>query len=219
MQYDEWIPALLCFLINKVENISEAEYIILLEKITIQNWVRRLGRAARLTIYYKLIRAILDGKTGDDLRQIFREEADNQEFSQLIKGEIYTKPFANAVLLRLEEGDKDDSVIKTYTGLVTIEHVLPQSRAEEYWQERFVEEEHQKLVHTLGNLTLLSGRKNYKAQNKPFPDKKKRYEEKHSKVSFDMTKFVCEQNDWTKDIIEQRQKDLVALAESIWHIN
>lgn len=218
VNYDEWIPALLCFLTHKVDNLSETEFIILMEKITIQNWVRRLGRAARLTIYYRLIRAILESKTADDIRTIFSSEAKNDEFMQLLQGDIYTQPFAKAVLMRLEEGDKDESVIKTYKGLITIEHILPQSLKEPYWKERFTPEQHQTWIHKLGNLTLLAGRKNYAAQAKPFPDKKTRYQKKLDKVSFDMTKAVCVKDHWTLADLEARQTELITLAESIWFI-
>jgi uncharacterized protein with ParB-like and HNH nuclease domain len=218
VNYDEWIPALLCFLTYKVDGLSEKDFIILLEKITIQNWVRRLGRAARFTIYYRLIRAILDHKGADEIRAIFSNEAKNDEFIQLLQSDVYTQPFAKAVLLRLEEGDKDESVIKLYKGLITIEHILPQSIKEPYWSERFTEEKHQEWVHKLGNLTLLAGRKNYAAQAKPFCEKKKRYSKKLDKVSFDMTKKVCKNADWELNELEERQTKMIDLAKLIWLI-
>jgi hypothetical protein len=99
----------------------------------------------------------------------------------LLDGEVYGKPFAQAVLLRLEEADQDESVTKDYGGKITIEHVLPQALKEEYWRERFTDETHRQWLHRLGNLALLAGIKNYKAQYFSFDRKKKIYSERNNK--------------------------------------
>jgi hypothetical protein len=62
VEYDEWIPPMLAFL----------------------NWVRRLGRSARLTVYFQLISAIKSGKNADEIREVFRKAAQNAEFMHLI---------------------------------------------------------------------------------------------------------------------------------------
>lgn len=220
VKYDDWIPPLLAFLSNQVEGLSESEFVILLEKITMQNWVRRLGRTARLTIYYQLIRAIRDKKTAEEIRSIFHNGAQNSEFLQLLGSDIYGQPFTSAVLLRLEEASQDESVTKTYAGEITIEHVLPQSLKDPYWIEHFEPDQHQSWVHKLGNLALLSGRKNYQAQNFSFDRKKNIYLDKMNKkkVSFDLTKEICDQAEWTADVIEQRHTNLLQLAQDIWFI-
>lgn len=219
VDYDEWIPPLLAFLNQPVTDMSESEFISLLEKITMQNWVRRLGRTARLTVYYQLINAIRDSKNAAEIRKIFQSNAKNDEFLSLLGGDLYHQPFASAVLLRLEEAMQDDSVTKTYNGRLTIEHVLPQALKDEYWKNRFTEDEHKFWLHRVGNLTLLSGSKNYKAQYFGFDRKKKIYTERNKKVSFDLTKEVCLEDDWTPTIIENRHQRLLKLAQATWSIN
>ena len=220
VKYEDWIPPLLIFLSNGVEGLSEAEFLDLLEKITMQNWVRRLGSAARLTVYYQIIRAIRDQKTADDVRKIFHNNAQNSDFLQLLGSDIYGKPFTNAVLLRLEEASQDESVTRVYAGEITIEHVLPQALKDPYWIERFEPEQHQRWVHKLGNLALLSGRKNYQAQCFNFEKKKDIYLDKMAKkrVSFDLTKDICGKAEWTTDTIERRHTDLLELAQTLWFI-
>jgi len=220
VKYDDWIPPLLAFLSHKVDGLSESEFVGLLEKITMQNWVRRLGRTARLTIYYQLIRAIRDQKNADEIRAVFHNSAQNTDFLQLLGSDIYGQPFTSAVLLRLEEASNDESVTKTFAGEITIEHVLPQALKDPYWTERFEPEQHQQWLHKLGNLALLSGRKNYKAQHFSFDKKKAIYLDKmnNKKVSFDLTKEICNQDAWTADAIEKRHKDLLHLAQNTWFI-
>lgn len=217
--FEEWVPPLLAYLNAPVEGISESEFISLLEKITYQNWIRRLAFTARLTVYFQLITAIRSGRSAGGIRAIFQQNARNDEFRTLIDGEVYGKPFAQAVLLRLEEADQDESVTKAYGGKITIEHVLPQALKEEYWRERFTDEQHRLWLHRLGNLALLAGIKNYKAQYFSFDRKKKIYSERNNKVSFDTTKQLLSQDDWRLEHIEARQRGMVNAAAAIWTIS
>jgi hypothetical protein len=218
VEYDEWIPPLLAYLNQPVAGLSSAEFFSLLEKITMQNWVRRLGRTARLTVYYQLINAIRNRDDADTVREIFRKNARNDEFFALLGGEVYGKPFDAAVLLRLEEAVQDESVTKTYSGRLTIEHVMPQAFKDPYWTQRYTEEQHGLWLHRLGNLAMLCGHKNYKAQYYDFPRKKKIYTDRNKKVSFDLTKEVCDVAEWTVDAIKARHERLVRLARDTWSI-
>lgn len=217
--YDEWMPALLAFLNSPVADMPEAEFLVLLEKITMQNWIRRLGRTKRNTIYYRLIMAINKGETSDQIRAVFRDSSNNTEVFSLLQGDIYGLASARSILLRLEEGMQDLSVSKQFGGELTIEHVLPQALKDDYWTGRFSEDEHLKWLHTLGNITLLSGRKNSKAQYYAFPKKKAVYLKANEKVSFDMTKEICEVSDWTVAEIKARQERMVGIARKLWTID
>lgn len=218
VSYDEWIPPLLAYLNQPVDDLTEAQFLSLLERITMQNWVRRLGRTARLTVYFKLINAIKAGKTVDEVGGIFRTHANNDEFINLLGGEIYGKPFDAAVLLRLEEASQDDSVTKTFSGRLTIEHVMPQALKDAYWKDRFNPENHGLWLHRLGNLAMLSGSKNYKAQYFDFDRKKKIYLDRDKKVSFDLTKEICALAEWSEDALKARQERLIKLAKETWSI-
>ncbi|MHA6689434.1 DUF262 domain-containing protein [Devosia sp. A449] len=214
--FEEWIPPLLAFLNEPVEGLTEDAFVDLLERITYQNWIRRLAFTARLTAYFQLITAIRARKTADDIRAIFRANSNDEEFRILLDGEIYGRPFAQAVLLRLEEADQDESVTKDFGGKITIEHVLPQALKDAYWRERFTDDEHRLWLHRLGNLALLSGIKNYKAKFYSFARKKEIFANKNDKVSFDTTKPILAAVHWTKDELAIRQKDLVERARQIW---
>jgi hypothetical protein len=217
--FEEWIPPLLAFLNRPVADMPEGEFIDLLERITYQNWIRRLAFTARLTAYFQLITAIRAGRNADDIRAIFRANANDDEFRSLLDGEFYGRPFAQAVLLRLEEADQDESVTKDFGGKITIEHVLPQALKDAYWRERFTDDDHRLWLHRLGNLALLAGIKNYKAQYFPFDRKKKIYAERNNRVSFDTTKPILSADHWTKDLLTARQADLVDRAQRIWSVN
>ncbi len=216
--FEEWVPPLLALLNKPVGGLQEARFINLLEKITYQNWIRRLAFTARLTVYFQLITAIRIGKTSEEVQSIIQQNARNDEFRSLLDGEIYGKPFAKAVLLRLEEDEQDESVTKDYGGQITIEHVLPQALKEDYWRERFTDEEHSLWLHRLGNLALLAGIKNYRAQYFSFDRKKQIYAERNNRVSFDTTKRILDQDDWSNAAIQARHNQMVEAVTSIWAI-
>mgnify|MGYP001954154692 FL=1 len=134
----------MAFLNEPIDDLSEQSFIDLLERITYQNWIRRLAFTARLTVYFQLISAIRARKSARDLKAVFHQNAQNGEFLSLLNGEIYGKPFAQALLLRLEEAHQDESVTKDYSGRITIEHVLPQALKDPYWRERFSETDHRR---------------------------------------------------------------------------
>jgi hypothetical protein len=218
VSYDEWVPAMLAFLNKPVADMELAEFADLMERVTMQNWVRRLGRTKRLTIYFQLIMAINRGADVASVRKIFVEGANNEEFFSLLDGDIYGLPSAMAILLRLEEGVQDTSVTKTFEGRITIEHVLPQALKEDYWKERFTVDLHGRWLHRLGNLMPLAGNKNYKAQYFDFNRKKTIYERRNDKVSFDLSKEVCAVEDWNEAALKARQQRMIEAAREIWTI-
>jgi hypothetical protein len=216
--FEEWIPPLLAFLNAPVDGLTEEKFVDLLERITYQNWIRRLAFTARLTAYFQLINAIRAGRSADDVMAIFQANSNDEEFRTLLDGEVYGRPFAQAVLLRLEEADQDESVTKDFGGKITIEHVLPQALKDAYWQDRFTDEEHRLWLHRLGNLALLAGIKNYKAQYFSFERKKKIYAERNNRVSFDTTKPILAAEEWTTKLLATRQTDLIDRAQRIWSL-
>ena len=218
VKFEDWIPPLLAFLKNPTKELEISDFIENLEKITYQNWICRLAPTARLTVYYQLVGAIKENSTASAILEIFHKNSRENEFISFLEGDVYGKPFTRAVLFRLEDCDKDESVTRSYNGLITIEHILPQSLNNSYWSERFTEDEHKEWVHRLGNLALLSGRKNYKAQNSDFETKKQVYNERNNVVSFETTKMVSEKEDWNLDCVQKRQKELLDRARKLWSI-
>lgn len=217
--FEEWIAPLLAFLNKPIPGMPEAEFIDLLERITYQNWIRRLAFTARLTVYFQLITAIRDGRSADDIRKIIRANSNDEEFCALLDGDVYGRPFAQAVLLRIEEADQDESVTKDFGGKITIEHVLPQALKDDYWRGHFNEDEHRLWLHRLGNLALLAGIKNYKAKFYPFDRKKEIFSSKNDKVSFDTTKAIIEMREWTPTQLKERQAELIRRAVRIWSVS
>lgn len=215
--YDEWIAPLIAYKLKKGKN--ETEFINLLEKITYQNWIRRLGRTARLTVYFQLIKLINSDKSFEEMQKVILEKANNNEFIQLLGSDFYGKPYAQAVLLRLDEAGLDNSSSTIHQGRLSIEHVMPQKLKDEYWSSRFSPEIHIEWLNKIGNLAMLSGSKNSAAQYFAFDKKKDVYGKRNEKVSFNLTKEILQVQEWNIGAIESRHNKLLELAKSLWDIN
>lgn len=218
VSHDEWIPPLLCFMNKQVEDISFDIFLELLEKITYQNWIRRLGKTQRITVYYNIITLLNKNAPGNLIIEKIKEAHNNHEMLSFLEADVYGTPYDLAVLLRLELAMQDLSVTKTFANTISIEHILPQKMTNQYWTERFSETEHKLWTHKLGNLTLLSGKKNSSAQNFDFQRKKEFYNKKNLKVSFDLTKDVCSEDDWIVERLRERQNKLLKKAKELWFI-
>ena len=100
-------------------------------------------------------------------------------------------------------------------GQCSVEHILPKGKEHcKGWN--FSIDDHSKLAHCLGNLTLLytKERGNKENDNKNFLIKKELYK----KSDFVMTKELCDNEKWTADFIKQRQSKLAKIAcKEIWN--
>lgn len=95
----------------------------------------------------------------------------------------------------------------------TIEHILPESYPE-IWRESFTEDEYQRNLYLLGNLTLLEPAKNNKeAANEDFEHKKEIY----NTSKYAITNKI-NYGSWTPNTLKQRQGQMAKLATAVWKI-
>ena len=124
------------------------------------------------------------------------------------------KKLLRYTLYKLESQEDGGSLYDFETDNGTIEHILPESYAE-VWHGEFTEEEYERNVNMLGNLTLLEPSKNNKdAADKAFEEKKKVY----ASSKYAQTSKIADYQ-WTPKSIRNRQAHLANLATSIWRIS
>ena len=147
---------------------------------------------------------------------------EKSEMLQVLDGDIYlmTARRRNHLLLRLDAFLGDGAA--TYdNGLLTIEHVLPQTvDPASNWQTLWPDEALRKRwVHRLANLVPLTQKRNSKAQNYDFDKKKSAYfGGKHGVSSYVLTTQVLNASSWTPAVVEQRQSDLIDVLATRWDL-
>ena len=108
---------------------------------------------------------------------------------------------------------------------ITIEHIYPQTPKDEYWELRFDTDSKRALVHSLGNLLLLSRSKNTQQQNYSFDKKKNTTRDNEGKVvhnGYDIGSHseieVSKNQEWTPVQIIRRGKSLLEFLLKHWEI-
>ena len=98
----------------------------------------------------------------------------------------------------------------------TIEHILPQDKSNLGWS-HISETKHKELLHSIGNLCLLSPGLNSEASNKNFIGKKKAYE-KANLISLKniISDNGVERSAWSEDAINDRREQLINFAVVQW---
>ena len=229
---DEWVPPMLSFL-NKAEqggqeikiNLDEFKsFVVGFEKSYIHRWVSRCNKSQREVVCYDAVANINNNYDIHDILTELKKYSNNKIFLECLNDDVYIANSNKLVILkyilyRIDQEMQDCSVSKKYSDKVTIEHILPQNIGNAYWSDRFSGEEHKYWVNKLGNLTLLSGYKNSKAQNDGFDKKIKVYGGSGKTVSFDISKDVLKYKDWDIEALKDRHKHLLKIAEDIWYVH
>ena len=106
---------------------------------------------------------------------------------------------------------------------LTVEHVLPQNpAANSGWGELFTPEQADHWAHRLGNLVLLLGRRNSKASNRGFAEKKAQYAGPlacYQGNNIPLTDAVSRLQRWGPAEVEKRQKEMMRYATNCWQLH
>ena len=128
------------------------------------------------------------------------------------------------VLWELEEASRPSFAERTaMPNDLWTEHVLPQRWTDEwpfedgeiidYWSSNSKAEERDRLLHTLGNLTLLTSSLNISSGNNSFSRKREKLEE-HTGLF--LNKWFLKKDSWHERRIEERSEALAEMAIQIW---
>jgi hypothetical protein len=104
-------------------------------------------------------------------------------------------------------------------GQYVIEHVMPRKWVT-HWPAAGDAAQRERLVHTLGNLTLLTSRLNSKASNGPWAGAtgKRNALEQHDVLLLNRDLLRSSREEWTDDMIRSRTRQLIDLIVRIWPV-
>lgn len=196
-------------------------FLMRLERLAASMFIRRVPVTRRLTRYGYLLEQIESGSVDHETDSALELSAEEQEETyRNLAGGLYLVPRIPAyVLLRLDEALAGGGATYDHA-VVTVEHVLPQHPADNSeWLERFSREEREQWTHHIGNLVLLNRRKNSSAGNYDFEKKKERYFTGPEGTSpFTLTTGVLQHQQWTPEIVERRQTQLLTKLVELWDL-
>lgn len=220
----DWVPPALMFL---KQHHDKAERVLRffsdLERLAASLMIRRQYGHRREQRYWR-IQAVI--RQGEDLTEtespLQLTPHEREETIHALGGEVYLMPAPprNYLLQRLDSALAGTGA--TYDNkIITVEHVLPRNPSENSeWMKWFPSPAiRARWVNKLGNLALLSRTKNMRAENYSFAVKKKTYFTGTDGVSpFALTTQTLRENEWTPQVIERRQRELISVLAQVWRL-
>lgn len=219
----DWIPPAMLFLkLHRSNPALVVRFFEKLERLAAYIHVCRIYVNDRIERYAKLISQIESNTPLEKMSYLELSEEEKEWFRGELDENVYefTPRRRNYLLLRLDSFISDGAAAYD-TKVLTIEHVLPQTVAKnsewaEWWPEA---SERKAWVHRLANLVPLNKKKNSAAQNYDFERKCEIYFTGTKNVSsFALTSQVMNEDEWTPDIVEARQEELLEVLIENWEL-
>ena len=221
----DWIPPAMAFFHRHAQSPDAlVRFTKDLERLAYGLFIRRANINERINRYADVLRAIEqdDAMSGDDGPLQLRV-AEKENILQILDGPIYLLPrVPSPLLLRLNGLVTDpDTNVTIQAPTISIEHVLPQNPSEgSQWLAWFPDDdERTRWTHRVGNLALLSFRKNTRASNWEFDRKKDEYFQRGGVTPFALTLQVINEKEWTPVVLQRRQRELIAKLTVEWRLN
>ena len=205
---DLWIAPLLRY----YDKFGENNLVIFLEKLDNKfsnDWIIGLTPTSRIENMNNIIKLIdLTDSTEELLKnEIFKI---NQNDSMNVLSEnIYGRRFARYVLYKLDYlyGNSDKINVPS---VITAEHILPQTpKDDSRWKSDFTDEEREEWTHKIGNLVLISRRKNSSQGRKDYEDKKTKYFKNNIELFRNSLRVFSTYAEWTPSEIIKNQQEVL----------
>ena len=224
LEFKDWVPPALAFFVRHREQPDLAlTFFRDLERLGYSMLARKSGVNERIERFSALTGAV---EGGQDLQgeasSLQLSPQEQYETYAALNGPLYDTHSPRALALLLLRLDRllSDVSANYQHDVVSVEHVMPQQPAPNSQWVAWVPEttEHQRWVHRLGNLALLSRKKNSAASNRDFAWKKSAYFTKGGVCSFALTTQVLQHSDWTVEVMQQREETMLKAFETHWRL-
>jgi Protein of unknown function DUF262/Protein of unknown function (DUF1524) len=219
----DWMPPVLLRLWKRStgDQAAVAKFLVEVERLAYYLFVTRADINTRIA-RFSAVMDEFDPRAGKEKpRQgLALAASEQQEFLEALSGPQYQKArVCKPVLQRLDEALSGGGA--SYDELVSIEHVLPQTVAEESeWETLFPDEtQRSEWTHRLANLVFLTRRINTRASNWDFERKKKEYfTSKDGTSPFPLTQGVLQTAQWDVEHLQTRQGLLLDKLAVVWNL-
>lgn len=197
-----------------------------LRKLYYSYWLAGYTTSKVKQLSFNLIGWLKDKRKLDEIKK----EIDNKMTSdnvlnymnENLQNDVYGKPWLKPLLAVIEYQQTDNSKISfiKLDNKLHADHILPIKWNEQVdWKKTWNEQQATKYLQKIGNLTLLSGKKNIAQQNDPPLKKAKMYKRGYGgTTAFEISKEIIgtlEKGTWTEIDIEKRQQWIMGEVERI----
>jgi len=192
----DWMPPLLRYF-DKFRHERLLEFLKKLDNKFSADWVVQYTPTDRIEAMNDIIKKIDFANTMDDVFDSGCFNTDKDSFLRVLDGPVYGKRFARYLLLKLDYYYQNHDQ-KMHFETLSVEHILPQNPTENsQWVKEFNTELRDEWTHKLGNLVLITRRKNTSQGRLDFTEKVKKYFEKNIDTCPNSLRVLKKYDQWT----------------------
>jgi uncharacterized protein with ParB-like and HNH nuclease domain len=213
----DWVPPLLRYYAKFGYN-RIMKFLELLDNKFSADWIVQYTPTMRIENMNQLIKIIEDTPTADAVLGDGAFGFDQDSFVQAIDSAVYGRRFTRYLLLKLDFLYHDDSH-KMSIETLSVEHILPQCPADDsQWKTDFSDDDRKEWTDRLGNLVLISTRKNTSQGRLDYVDKKTKYFQKRINTCPNSLRVLNGFKTWTAADLKKNHYDVLYIIKEHYGI-
>jgi len=217
---DMWMPPVLSFY-NKFKYEYIFEFLQKLDNKFSYDWILQSTPTQRIENMNNILKRIEVSESAENLLCSDIFNIDTQKLILELSGDIYGRRYAKYILYKLDYilSSDDDKINAPKT--ISVEHILPQNpKDDSTWKVDFSPEQREELTNKIGNLALISRRKNSSQGRLDYKQKRDKYFTKNIELFRNSVRiFSTNTETWTPSAIEKNQEFVIKLIESHYEKN
>ena len=205
---DYWIAPVLDY--RKYRRLGFVAFLKALDRKLSADWITAATPTVRMENVNAILREIEASQDSAALLQSKTFTINKSDFERVINGDIYGRSFAKYLLLKLDLIYRGSSTPMIPQAIASIEHILPRNpSADSQWEKDFSAAEREEWTNKLGNLVLISRRKNTSQGNRDYVEKKEKYFEKNIEMFPNSIRIYQNYPEWKLFDLKKNHSDVV----------
>ncbi|MBP1170618.1 MULTISPECIES: DUF262 domain-containing protein [unclassified Paenibacillus] len=209
LEADYWVAALLHFY-NKFKTNQLLEFVKALDNKFSCDWIVGLSPTLRIENVNSIIKKIDDAQTPQDVISSSEMSVNTADLKRILTGGIYGRRYARYLLLKLDLLYLGHTTKFSPPQMISIEHILPQNPdLSSQWVKNFTPDQRSEWTDKLGNLVLISRRKNTAQSNLDFDKKKEKYFKKNIELFSNSIRIYKQYNSWLPADLKKNHDEVI----------
>jgi hypothetical protein len=216
---DFWIAPLLKYY-DKFKTVNLLYFVKNLDNKFANDWIIGLTPTDRIQNTNAIIQTIDDATRSSDVLSNQSLNIDTSDLIQTLEGNIYGKRAARYILLKLDLLYHGHEQPINIPGTISIEHILPQTPKDgSKWKTDFSDLDRENWTNKIGNLVLISRRKNSSQGNRDYLEKKDKYFKNNVELFSNSIRIYKQYSTWTLSDLENNHNEVLSKIKMRLPIN
>ncbi len=207
---DFWVAPLLRYY-EKYKSDKLIDFIKALDNKFANDWLIGSSPTTRIENVNAIIQVVDDSTSSSDVLSSATLSIDKSDLQGIFSGNIYGRRAARYVLLKLDLLYHGHNTKLEMPETISIEHILPQNPSDNgQWKRDFTDTDREDWTNKLGNLVLISRKKNSSQGNKDYAFKRDKYFKNNVELFSNSVRIYNQFQTWNMTDLKKNQADVLA---------